>query len=109
MTASTPQYIGTCVELKELDLHAYDDTERAIASRTFARYLGSQLWRALEQRLGYRDTDGRLINSGLSLHSDFAVRFGRGLWKGKPAICCHWSHIHHLWLLPSKNDDINPT
>lgn len=84
----TPQFIGTCIGLKEEDLHAYDDTERSIGYRTFLKHIG-------------RDTVTELnATFGVPLHRDWCVSFGRGKWKGHPAVCLHHSRIHHLWLLP---------
>lgn len=82
------RFIGTCVELRQRDLEAYDDTEREISYRTFLKHAGRKLIRRLEQGFGRSPT----------LKNDWHVRYGRGKWKGKPAICLMHSSIHHIWV-----------
>jgi hypothetical protein len=93
------QFIGRCTDLNAVDLGSYDDSSRSITVQTFRRHFGVK-FRLLERDLGYRDWNLSLYKSGLSLRTDQAVRFTKGMWKGRPAICCHLSGIHHLWSLP---------
>lgn len=85
-----PGWIGTCTELAAEDLAAFDDTERSIAFNTFARLLGPDGMRELRQR----------YPGPPRIEDDWAIEFGRGSWKGQPAVCMHHSAIHHLWLIP---------
>jgi hypothetical protein len=89
------EFIGTCVRLEANDLYAYDDSERRITYRTFARHLGRDAIRELNERFG-----------GRPLSQDHCVSFGRGKWKGRPCVCLHHSRIHHLWYLPGKRKTI---
>lgn len=84
-----PVWIGLCVNLRAEDLEAYDDTERDIKYATFARLLGPVgLQEIAESYPGVPH-----------ISKDWHVEFGRGRWKGKPAVCMHHSQIHHLWLI----------
>lgn len=87
------EFIGTCVELKEVDLLAYDESARDINYRTFSRHLGAEGIQEIERAHGY--------GQALRLRQDYHVRYSRGKWQGKPAICMMHSAIHHLWFLPS--------
>jgi len=91
-------FIGRCDALEAEDLHAYDDSSRDIQAATFRRIVGPSLYRQLESNLGYTDEDGRPYNRGLSLATDWSVRFTAGKWRGKPAAVCHWSAYHHVYL-----------
>lgn len=82
-----PEWIGTCVGLPADLLEAYDGTERAISYRTFARHVGREVIRELNERFGHAPP----------LRKDWAVYFSKGLWLGKPAVCMYQSEIHHLW------------
>ena len=84
----TPEFIGTCVNLRARDLYEYDDTERTIGYKTFLKHVGREIVDELD------------ADFGVPLRKDWAVSFGRGKWKGKPAVCLHHSSIHHLWYLP---------
>jgi len=98
-TAAGARYVGRCDQLNANDLYDYDDSERSITARTFRRHLGAEAYRGVEIALGYRSQDGLLVNPGLTLASDFAVSFGKGRWRGRPCVCCHWSAYHHIWLI----------
>jgi len=95
------RYIGRCDQLKAQDLHDYDDSERSITARTFRRHIGADAYQDLEIQLGYRDLNGRIKCKGLTLASDWAVSFGKGRWRDRPCVCCHWSAFHHIWLIAS--------
>jgi hypothetical protein len=90
-------FVGTCVQLSAADLDDFDDSVRQITNRTFRKHLGPDLYREFEACLGY----GREI--GLWLSRDYCVSYHKGRWKGKPAICCMWSSIHHIWLIGVQN------
>lgn len=90
------EFIGTCVGLKAEDLHDFDDSSRGITNRTFRKFLGKEEYREFELSLGYRD------GSGLVLSKDWHVSYAKGKWKGRPAICCWWSGIHHIWVINKK-------
>jgi len=91
MPRAAPHFIGTCVGLQEEDLHDYDESTREITYATFARHMGADAMRHLEREMGY--------NKHLRLRKDWSVRFSRGKWRGKPAICMMHSATHHLWAL----------
>lgn len=82
------QFMGTCVSFGAEEIHSYDDTEKTISYRTFARHLGRELMKE--------------INSwfGVPLSRDWHVSFGKGVFKGKPVIVLHHSRIHHFFALP---------
>ena len=85
------KFIGTCVELSARHLEDYDVTEREITAKTFRKHVGPEVYRELERRLGY--------DKHLRLADDYAVSFGKGKWRGKPAVCLRWSSIHHIYLV----------
>ena len=90
------EFVGTCVELRAGNLHAYDDSSRKITWRTFLKKVGGRRASAILSRRVfpvYNDCPG------LSLASDYAVQFSKGLWRGKPAVCIHHSAIHYIWKL----------
>jgi hypothetical protein len=93
-------FIGRCDQIQADDLHDYDHSQRTITAETFRRHLGRGPYRQLERTLGYRDEDLFLYIPGFKLSTDYSVRFSKGKWQGKPAICCHWSAYHHIWTLP---------
>lgn len=84
----SPEFIGTCVGLEFNDLQDYDDSERIIKYQTFLKHVGREIVAELDAAFG------------IPLRRDWHVSFGRGKWKGKPAVCLHHSAIHHLWYLP---------
>jgi hypothetical protein len=100
-TATGARYVGRCDQLRAEHLSDYDDSERVITAATFKRHLGVEAYRDLEIKLGYRSPSGRIECPDLKLASDYAVSFGKGRWRGKPCVCCHWSAYHHIWLIPS--------
>jgi hypothetical protein len=87
------EFIGTCVGLRFRDLQAYDDSEREITYRTFRKHVGADVIREINENIGYPGP------GVLTLASDYHVRYGKGKWKGKPAVCMHHSAIHHIWTL----------
>lgn len=84
-------FIGTCVGLRCVDLNAYDDSSRDIGYATFLKHVGREIVRELEEGFGYVRP--------LTLKSDWCIRYSRGKWKGKPAVCMMHSAIHHIWLI----------
>lgn len=78
--------------MRAKDLHDYDDTERSITYRTFVKHVGVETIRELNSALGYS-------GSKLSLKNDWAVSYGKGKWRGRPAVCMHHSSIHHIWTI----------
>lgn len=88
MKPTIPQFLGTCVSFEAEEIHAYDDTERKITYRTFARHLGRELLRE--------------VNSWFSvpLSRDWHVSFGKGTFKGQPVIVLRHSCIHHFFTTP---------
>ena len=82
-----PQFIGTCVSIESGEIHAYDDTERPISYRTFARHMGRDMIRE--------------INSWFEvpLSRDWHVSFGRGTFQGRPVLVLHHSRIHHFFTI----------
>lgn len=92
----SPYFVGTCVVLEAKDLEAYDETERDITYRTFRKHVGREIIEDINRF------------NGVPIHKDWAVGFGKGRWKGKPAVCMHHSEIHHIWLCqgthPSPDD-----
>lgn len=85
------EFIGTCGSLPPSQLDQFDDSARDITYRTFMKHLGSEVVREFESALGY----GR----HLRLKDDYHVSYQKGKWRGKPAVCCMWSSIHHIWAL----------
>ena len=94
------RFVGRCDNLEAEHLDDYDQSERSITARTFQRHLGAEACRDLEIELGYRSSNGLLTTPGLTLASDYAASFGKGRWRGRPCVCCHWSAYHHIWLIP---------
>lgn len=93
------KYIGRCDQLCARDLHAFDETAVEVTHKTAKRWIGALHWRRLERVLGYTDADHRPINPGLTLASDYAVRFEKGTWKGRRAFNVKWSGYHHIFLV----------
>jgi hypothetical protein len=71
-------------------LEAFDDSRRDVNYKTFARHLGREEIRALDQFFS------------VPLRRDYHVSFAVGKWKGKRAVCLFHSAYHHLWELPEK-------
>lgn len=89
---SRAKYVGRCDHLRARDLEAYDDTEDPISYNRFHYYVGQDEIDRLEEEYGYK-------GSGLTFENDHCVRFTQGKWKGKWAVCMHWSSYHHIWRL----------
>lgn len=82
-----PQWVGTCVGLREQDLNDFDDSSREIKYRTFLKHLGREIVRELD------------LSFGVPLRRDWGVSFEKGKWRGRPAVCLFQSSIHHIWLI----------
>jgi len=89
---SAPEFVGTCVGLPARHLDAYNDTARDISYETFRRHVGRDVIAEISAWYGYR-------RGGLLLKDDWHVRYSRGKWEGRPAVCMDHSSIHHLWLI----------
>jgi len=87
----TPEFIGTCVELRAPDLHDYDDSSRAIQYATFRKHVGTEIVQEINEWAGW---------PGTHFSRDWHILYSKGKWKGKPAVCMMHSSIHHLWYLP---------
>lgn len=85
-------FVGRCDSLRAIDLEKFDDSSREISNRTFRKHIGKEMYEEFERDLGY----GR---SWLLLSGDCHVSYAKGLWKGKPAVCCFWSAYHHIFLI----------
>ena len=85
----TAKFIGRCAELEAADLAEYDDTSREIDNAKFVQLIGLDHYSYLEFRLGYGDW--------LRMRDDRCVEYTAGVWKGRPAACCFWSQMHHLY------------
>lgn len=79
------EFVGTCVSLKAEDLEAYDETEREITYRTFIRRVGTEVVAS--------------FGSHPPLKRDWHVHYGKGKWRGRPAVCLHHSRIHYIWII----------
>lgn len=88
-------YIGRCDHLRAEDLDEFDETSADITNRTFRKHLGKEVYLEFERGLGY-------VDRWLKLSMDYHVSYAKGLWKGKPAVCCFWSAFHHIWQLEDK-------
>ena len=82
-------FIGTCVGLRANDLDDFDNSARGITYQTFRKHVGMEVVKELNEAFS------------VPIHTDWAVRFEKGKWKGKPAVCMHHSSIHHLWAINS--------
>ena len=78
-------WIGRCDELEANDLDDYDDTKRPITYRTFQKHVGAGITRSLDRRFG------------IPIGREWHVKFSRGKWQGKPAVCMMHSGYHHIW------------
>lgn len=87
------RFIGDCTQLPAHRIHAFDASSRTITNRTFRKHIGSDEYKAFESSLGY----GR--DCGLVLSQDLYVTYSKGKWRGKAAVCCYWSRIHHFWII----------
>ena len=84
------EFVGTCVQLRAADLWDYDETEREITYRTFRKHIGSYVAAEINSWAGW---------PGTHFSRDHHIRYGKGKWKGKPAVCMHHSAIHHIWTI----------
>lgn len=75
----------------------FDESMRDITAGTMRKHLGGEMWKWIECVLGYYGKDGK-PGSSLRLANDWAVRFEKGKWKGKPALCIMWSAYHHIFV-----------
>ncbi len=84
-----------CVECR--NVRALEDMEeraREITYRTFIRRVGTE-----ELRERFPDYNWRKGKSpGLRLKDDYAVRFYKSRFMGKPCYCVDWSSIDHIWI-----------
>lgn len=90
-------FIGRCDSLRAKDLDNFDESSVPITNRTFRKYLGAEDYKQFEKVLGY----GR----GLRLSKDWHVSYSKGMWKGKPAICCFWSAYHHILIITGVSNE----
>ena len=81
--------IATCINASFRDIDQYDQTERTIGYETALRHIGLESMREFTQSLGY--------DRNLHIKNDYHVSYGKGVFRGKPAICIHWSSIHHFF------------
>lgn len=95
------EFVGTCVAFTLAELQAYDETERDITYRTFAKHVGPEVIREINcgEGIGCARYDYEPGRAGLTLKQDWHVTFGKGKWKGKPAVGMHHSSIHHIWII----------
>jgi hypothetical protein len=77
------QYIGRC--------DSFDETASEINNSTFRRIIGTKIYKDFEIKLGY--------GSFLQLAKDYHVRYYKGKWRNKKAVCCMWSAYHHIWVI----------
>ena len=83
-------FVGTCVGLGYRDLDDYDESERTITYRTFRKHVGVEVCREINEWAGW---------PGTHFSNDWSISYGKGRWKGKPAVCMHHSLIHYIWLI----------
>jgi hypothetical protein len=86
----TVRFIGRCDDLSARDLDKFDESSLPIGNRTFRKAIGRDQYREFEKSLGY--------DRYLRLSKDWHVSYAKGLWKGRPAVCCFWSAYHHIWV-----------
>ena len=80
-------FVGTCVTLPARELDKFDESSRDITYRTFAKHVG----RAEIQELNK--------SFGVPISRDWHVKFAKGKWRGKPAVCLFHSSIHHIYTI----------
>lgn len=86
-------FIGTCIGLPAAKLEEFDDNCREIKYTTFKRWLGTEEINELNSHVS------------VPLSKDWSVRFYRGKYDGKNAICLMHSGIHHLWEIIVRKKD----
>lgn len=84
------QFIGTCVQLQANDLYDYDDSARDIGYATFRKHVGAEVIAEINTWAGW---------PGTHFSRDYYIRYSKGKWRGKPAVCMMHSAIHHIWTL----------
>jgi len=86
------QLQATCVGNHDTDaLEIMAQHDREITYKTFARHVDI---RSISELLGYAYDRGQ---EGMRLSQDYAVRFYRSVWKGKPCYHMDWSRIDHIF------------
>lgn len=91
------EYLTRCTELSQADvpdLHKMVNEGIEISFNTFRRACN---WAPIARELGYRVGHG-----GRELHikDDWAVRFHRSFWCGKPCVYMKWSAIEFIFVEP---------
>jgi hypothetical protein len=88
------QYVHSCADSTYEDIQALQASEKEVGIDSFRRAIGTQAWRELQANLGY-DRD-------FPISRDWAVRYGKGTYRGVPCYFCRHSRIEHIFTLDGK-------
>ena len=72
------------------------DEGREITRKTFLKHVDKTDMREVEKDLGYRTQHG--YGHGLTMASDWAVRYFKSKFNGKPCVYFQWSAIEHIFI-----------
>lgn len=78
-------------------LGSYIDKRKSISVSTFKKQIGTENFLILEQKLGYRDSNGKLFIKTLTLATDWSVSFGKGKFGDANAVDCTHSAIEYIY------------
>lgn len=81
------EFVGRCDHLDADDLYDFDETSRKITYATFVRKVGGAVVKELNEGFG------------VPIKRDWHVRFVKGRWQGRPAVCMFHSAYHYIWVL----------
>jgi len=82
-------YITSCVHASAHKIDAMKDKAIEITYNTFRRRVGSVIVAEIEQSFGY--------DKHLRLKDDWAIRFYRSKWNGKPCYVMRHSAIEYIY------------
>ena len=91
------QFITRCVEAEGQEILDYVDNRVDISVAIFKKHIGSKNYHKLEIALGYKNKSGKNHLGDCDLAKDRCVSFGKGKFRGMPAVDCTWSLIEHIF------------
>ncbi len=86
------EFATNCINSDYDSIQELVATEEPIARATFAKKIGPEQWKELQQTLGY-DRD-------FPISKDWHVGYYKGVYRGLPAVFLRWSRIEYIFVQP---------
>lgn len=87
-------YVTDCVGATSEDMYEFLETTSAVPQREFAQAIGPAQWKSIQANLGY--------DRSFPISKDWAVNYGKGVYRGVPAYFLQHSHIEHIYTLDGR-------